>query len=65
MSETIEMCELCDQKTMQKIFKNSFMLNKKQTSSSSKVGEITKQHIEENKKLLKEQQKEARETTYE
>jgi putative FmdB family regulatory protein len=66
MNETIEVCEKCEQKTMLKGFKNSFTLNKKNSPpTSQKVGEVTKTHIQDNKDILKQQQEEAKEQTYE
>lgn len=65
MDETIEVCEKCNQNTMSRIFKNSFMVTKKQSSSTPNVGTVTKEYIEENKKVLKEQQAEAQGQTYE
>ena len=60
------MCEKCTQKTMEKKLNNIFSIkNKKKTSKDSQIGEITKQHIEDNRKILQDQKKEAKKKTYE
>ena len=69
MNESIgvpDVCPKCLQKTMKKVFKNSFSLNKKDTiPQTKKVGEVTKTHIRDNKDILEQQKKEAKEKTYE
>tara|TARA_R110000824_G_scaffold67912_10_gene175919 strand:+ start:1731 stop:2006 length:276 start_codon:yes stop_codon:yes gene_type:complete len=68
MNESVgipEVCPKCLQKTMKKVFKNSFSLNKKSTAPQpKKVGDVTKDHIEQNKEILKNQKKQAKEQTY-
>jgi hypothetical protein len=69
MNESVgvpDVCPKCLQKTMTKVFKNSFSLNKKDiVDRPQKVGEVTKTHIQDNQDILKQQQKEAKEKTYE
>ncbi len=64
MSEVLENCTECgSDNCMEKLFDN-FYSNKKKPMKE-KVGNITRKHIEDNKKILEEQKKEARSTDYE
>jgi hypothetical protein len=65
MEESIEVCEQCNEKSMQKVFNNSFRVTSKRSSKSPQVGELTKEYIEENRKVLKDQQDAAKGQTYE
>jgi hypothetical protein len=49
---------------MHKVLTNKFYTFTKNTQGSSKVGEVTKKAIEDNREILKNQQKEAKEETY-
>lgn len=51
--------------TMQKVFKNFYSNTKQDSDKKQKVGELTKQYIEKNKKLLDQQKKEAMREEYE
>jgi putative FmdB family regulatory protein len=65
--ETFSDCEKCEQKgTMQKLLSTPITI-KKQTIdiSNKKIGELTKEYIEENRKVLKQQKEEARKKSYE
>jgi len=64
LSESIEVCERCEKKSMHKVLTNKFYTFTKNTQGSSKVGEVTKKAIEDNREILKNQQKEAKEETY-
>jgi|TARA_R110000824_G_scaffold258023_1_gene447051 hypothetical protein len=52
---------------MQKLFTNSFAIKKATTNlqGNETVGELTKQYIEENRVILKEEQKKALKETHE
>mgnify|MGYP001328020293 CR=1 FL=1 len=66
VNDVVEECEKCAQKTMKKILSNTFSIKRgKKTSTKSQVGEVTKQHIEDNRKILEDQIKEIKEQTYE
>ena len=63
MKEVQESCQLCN--------KSNFLTKvpqmptiKKQQAANNNVGDLTKNYIEENQKLLKEMKKEARSQTY-
>ena len=59
--ETFSDCEKCKQpNTMQRILSTPLTINKKSTGHpNKKVGELTKEYIEENRKILEQQKKEA------
>jgi len=65
----IEICEKCEKKTMIKLLSKPFIRTKKGSNSSQNVqrqiGELTKEYIEENKKILETEKKEAKKETYE
>tara|TARA_R110001583_G_scaffold132135_7_gene284007 strand:+ start:1088 stop:1360 length:273 start_codon:yes stop_codon:yes gene_type:complete len=66
--ERIEICEKCEKKTMIKLLSKPFIRTKKDPNSSQnvqQVGELTKEYIEENKKILETEKKEAKKETYE
>ena len=67
IEETFSDCEKCDQKaTMQKLLSTPLTIKKEPTNTSpGKVGELTKEYIEENRKVLEQQKKEAKKKTYE
>ncbi len=65
INESIEICENCNKSTMIKDYSASFTVNSEKEKSTAEVGEITKEYIEENKKILKQQKKEAKSETYE
>ena len=52
---------------MQKLFTNSFAIKKgkKEIQGNAPVGNITKKYIEENRKILKEEQEKALKETHE
>ena len=65
--ETFSDCEKCNQTgSMQKLLSTPITI-KKQTIdiSNKKIGELTKEYIEENRKVLKQQKEEARKKSYE
>jgi|TARA_Y100000310_G_scaffold10452_1_gene11145 putative FmdB family regulatory protein len=70
--ETFSDCEKCGHKdTMKKLLSTPLAINKKSIDISDKklfckkVGELTREYIEENRKVLKEQKKEAKKKSYE
>lgn len=64
LSEVYEDCNKCNSKnTMQKQFDKFYSQTVK--TKKEKVGNITKEYIEKNKQILKEQKKEARNSEYE
>jgi hypothetical protein len=69
ISETHTLCSACDSEdAMLKLFTNSFAIKKKQTvphASNQKVGELTKEYIEENRSILQEEIEKAKKETYE
>jgi len=65
ISEVILNCDVCDGKEcMQKLLSKPRYIKKKTMGINQKVGELTKKYIEENKEILKQQQKEAKKQTY-
>jgi|TARA_Y100000034_G_scaffold115586_1_gene152959 putative FmdB family regulatory protein len=60
--ETFSDCEKCEQKdTMQKLLSTPLTIKKPATKTSpTKIGELTKEYIEENRKVLKQQKEEAK-----
>ena len=69
MNEEHTECSSCGKlDCMQKLLTNSFAIKKPTTSENAQdtgeVGELTKQYIEENRALLKEEQKRATEDLY-
>ena len=64
--ETFSDCEKCEQKgTMQKLLSTPLTIKKQITKTSPiKVGEITKEYIEENRKVLKQQKEEAKKKSH-
>tara|TARA_A100001515_G_scaffold144231_1_gene147696 strand:+ start:2238 stop:2498 length:261 start_codon:yes stop_codon:yes gene_type:complete len=64
INEKIEICEACEEPTMKKVLGKINLKNKKD-SKTNQVGSLTKQYIEENREILNNQKKEAREETYE
>jgi len=65
INESIGKCEKCELETMSKILTNKFYTFTKGSKTKPKTGEITKQYIEDNKEILKTQQKESEEKLYE
>ena len=64
INDVIEVCENCDKETMKKVI-GKFNLKNKKNSSPERVGSLTKKYIEENRAILEEQKKEAKEEKYE
>jgi hypothetical protein len=50
---------------MSRMLSKPFIMKQPKSDNSTKVGELTKKYIEENKNILKQQQKEARKKTHE
>ena len=65
LNDVVEICEKCNKKTMEKVLTNSFFTIKKKSASPEKIGELTKKYIEENREILENEKKEAKEITYE
>ena len=64
LNDVYEDCNVCNSKnTMQKQFDKFF--SKSAQIKQQAVGNITKQYIEDNKKILEQQKKEARSEEYE
>lgn len=64
MSETLEDCLECGAKnSMNKVFDKFFSLSSKE--KEHKVGSVTKEYIEKNREILKQQKEEALSTDYE
>ncbi len=61
-------CEKCETTgSMEKVLSNVhiFKVGRKNSNEESKVGEITKKYIEENRELLKKEQEDLRNKTHE
>jgi|TARA_R110000851_G_scaffold24382_10_gene70370 putative FmdB family regulatory protein len=68
IDEVHSACSACQSiDCMQKLFTNSFAIKKATTNlqGNETVGELTKQYIEENRVILKEEQKKALKETHE
>jgi len=66
ISDTLTNCEACKgEGCMQKMLSSLRYVKKGAPSKSPKAGELTKQYIEKNKEILKQQKKEAKKETYE
>jgi len=58
-------CKKCSlENVMKKLLSTPFTV-KKQPKTDKKIGDITKKYIEENREILKQQKKEAKEKTHE
>ena len=65
IKETFTDCKKCPQEdTMKKLLSTPFTIKKK-SAMNTKVGETTKEYIEANREILKQQKKEAKEKTHE
>ena len=64
--ETFSDCEKCEQKdTMQRLLSTPIAIKKQGPDvSNKKIGELTKEYIEENRKVLKQQKEEAKKKSY-
>ena len=64
IKETFTDCKKCvETNTMKKLLSRPQTV-KKQKNQDKKIGTITKKYIEENREILKQQKKEAKEKTY-
>jgi putative FmdB family regulatory protein len=59
-----ESCNLCEA-SMKKVFANNFTTKKNNKNKKTKIGQITKEYIEENKQILDKQKQEAMSESYE
>ena len=59
----IVICDVCESQLVRGLTSPS--LKKEVVESNAQVGKLTKQYIEDNRKLLKEEQQKARKQTYE
>ena len=58
-------CEKCDSiDTLQKIIGNPYYKIKEDHSKENSVGQLTEEYIKENRKVLEQQKKEAKQKTY-
>lgn len=64
INEFLVACQKCKQETVQKVLSAPIIINKTK-SKNSKVGDITHEYIEANKKLLIEEKQKAKEKEYE
>ena len=66
ISDTLVDCAACGaDNSLKKLLSKPLCIKKKPTSRGTKVGEITKQYIEENREILEQQKKEAKSKSYE
>lgn len=63
MSDSQEECVQCSYSEITKLITNPTY--KVVTTKENKVGDLTNKHIEDNRKILEEEKKKAREETYE
>jgi len=64
LKEVLTDCKLCsDPNTMKKLLSRP-LVAKKQGPEDKKTGDITKEYIEKNRQVLKQQKKEAKEKTH-
>ena len=65
LEEKFTDCKICEQpETMQKLLSTPLRV-KKRPRTQKKVGQITRKYIEDNREILKQQKKEAKEKTHE
>ncbi len=61
INETLLDCKECTEKqTMTKVLSIPIIIKDNKTNDNNKVGDLTEQYIEENRKILEQQKKEAR-----
>ena len=65
INESVEICENCDELAMEKDYSASFVVNATKEKPKNEVGELTKEYIEENKEILKQQKKETKDKAHE
>ena len=66
INETLLDCEECTQKqTMNKLLATPIIIKGKNKSEDKKIGDLTRQYIEENRKILEEQKKELKKEDHE
>tara|TARA_R100001509_G_C4776325_1_gene184748 strand:- start:266 stop:535 length:270 start_codon:yes stop_codon:yes gene_type:complete len=59
-------CDAClSENSLQKVVGNLYFKTKKTNNNKQEVGQLTKEYIEENKKILEEEKKKARNENYE
>ena len=64
INDDFNSCPTCEQETVQKMLSTPIIINKTQ-NNNSKVGDITHEHIEANKQILKEEKQKAKTQDYE
>jgi|TARA_Y100000296_G_scaffold50671_1_gene58128 putative FmdB family regulatory protein len=65
IKETLTDCKKCLQENTMKKLLSTPLAIKKKTAVNKKVGQTTKEYIEANREILKQQKKEAKEKTHE
>tara|TARA_Y100000034_G_scaffold120781_1_gene164140 strand:+ start:177 stop:440 length:264 start_codon:yes stop_codon:yes gene_type:complete len=65
IKETFTECKKCPQENTMKKLLSMPLTIKKQPKTDKKIGDITKKYIEENREILKQQKKEAKEKAHE
>tara|TARA_R110002020_G_scaffold299890_15_gene515582 strand:- start:1008 stop:1256 length:249 start_codon:yes stop_codon:yes gene_type:complete len=66
INEVLVRCQECDAtQSMQKLLSTPIVIKDDIIIKESKVGELTKEYIEANREVLRQQKKEATEETYE
>ena len=59
-------CERCrGNSCMERLYNEAFSINKNKKNKDKEIGTVTKQHIEENREILKDMREEARSETHE
>ena len=65
INEVLVKCQECNSpQSMRKLLSRPFAPKKATSAPQSKVGDLTKEYIEENRKVLEQQKKEAKKKTY-
>ena len=66
LNDTVTDCIMCNSKsTMKRLLSKPIIVQKSEYDVEQEVGELTKEHIEANREILKEQKEKAKKENYE
>jgi putative FmdB family regulatory protein len=66
LKDTVTDCIKCDSKdTMKKLLSRPIVLQESESDIEEEIGELTKEHIEANREILKQQKEKAKKENYE
>jgi len=66
LKDTVTDCIKCDSKdTMKKLLSRPIVLQESESDIGEEIGELTKEHIEANREILKQQKEKAKKENYE